>query len=303
MTRVATLAQFNSALFHLQKTQTNLNDLQIQISSGTKSQDYTSISRDSGRLVSMENTHVRVSQYIENNTLVERRLQTMETNLSQVQDIASSLKTLLVNALNSGNATELNLTAQGQGMLNQLAALLNVEQDGRFLFSGSRTDTAPVDLTGLPVSYTVPTADGDASGYYQGDSNNLTVRADDLFDVSYGVNAGQAPFERLIRAVDLIIKSPPTDTAALNDALAAANEAIDTLPDVRTQIGNARKTLSETNGRHNEFLLYLEENVGDLQNTDVTESIAKLNENQVSLEAAYMTLTRLSNVSLLNFLR
>jgi flagellar hook-associated protein 3 FlgL len=303
MDRVTTLSQQTRLLSFVGDTQRRFDELQTQIASGRKAQNYQGVARDSGRLITLEATHLKVTQYVESNGTVERRLNTMESSLAQLIDVMTSFKTLLVNALNASNAADLDLNNQAQQHLTEAAALLNVQQDGRYLFSGSRTDVAPVDLTALPASYTVPTADGASAAYYQGNAQVLEVRADDLLTVSYGVLASDPAFERALRGIDVVVNGAPTDRTMLNHALDVVNQALDGLPDVRTRIGLDRNTLESVNDRHQEFLLFAEENISDIENVDIPETVTRLNEAQVTLEASYMTLSRLSQTTLMNFLR
>jgi flagellar hook-associated protein 3 FlgL len=303
MDRVTTLSQQTRLLSFVGDTQRRFDELQTQIASGRKAQNYQGVARDSGRLITLEATHLKITQYVESNGTVERRLNTMESSLAQLIDVMTSFKTLLVNALNASNAADLDLNNQAQQHLTEAAALLNVQQDGRYLFSGSRTDVAPVDLTALPASYTVPTADGASAAYYQGNAQVLEVRADDLLTVSYGVLASDPAFERALRGIDVVVKGAPTDRTMLNHALDVVNQALDGLPDVRTRIGLDRNTLESVNDRHQEFLLFAEENISDIENVDIPETVTRLNEAQVTLEASYMTLSRLSQTTLMNFLR
>jgi flagellar hook-associated protein 3 FlgL len=303
MDRVTTLSQQTRLLSFVGDTQRRFDELQTQIASGHKAQNYQGVARDSGRLITLEATHLKITQYVESNGTVERRLNTMESSLAQLIDVMTSFKTLLVNALNASNAADLDLNNQAQQHLTEAAALLNVQQDGRYLFSGSRTDVAPVDLTALPASYTVPTADGASAAYYQGNAQVLEVRADDLLTVSYGVLASDPAFERALRGIDVVVKGAPTDRTMLNHALDVVNQALDGLPDVRTRIGLDRNTLESVNDRHQEFLLFAEENISDIENVDIPETVTRLNEAQVTLEASYMTLSRLSQTTLMNFLR
>ncbi len=302
MTRVANYAQFQRNLAYILDAQRRLADGQIKISSGRKSDNYAGISRDARRLVSAEIAHLRTKQYVENNNLIERRLQKMEAAVSQTFEIASNYRTLLVSALNSTNSSDLAMPIQAKQMLDQLTALLNVEDDGRFLFSGTMTDTEPVDQSGLPGSYTVPSSDGDANGYYKGDTTKLTVRVDKTFDVTYGVHAQEAGFERLMRSLHMIVIGPPNDRATLEDALKVVNEAVDTIPDLRTRIGTARATIADVNMKHSDFLLFSEKTIGDMENADITEVITQMNADQLTVEASVMALARLSQISLVRFL-
>ncbi|MFT7569604.1 MAG: flagellar hook-associated protein 3 FlgL [Paracoccaceae bacterium] len=303
MNRVANLGQHTRIVSLIMQTQRESADAELSIASGRKSQDYKGIARDASRLVELETTQLRSNQYVENNQLVEDRLQLMEGNVGQVFEILSDFKSLLINALNEGNATELGLQNHATEMMTQVATLLNADLDGRKLFAGSMTNIDPVDLTGLPVAYVIPTTDGDASGYYQGDAIQHTIRADDNLDLTYGITADALGFEQVIRAMDVVIKGAPTDTVMLNHALDITNSAAQGVADLRTQIGNTRSSLAEIEKTHQDFMLFASETIGDLENTDITFAITKLNETQTTLEASYMTLSRLGQISLLQFLR
>ena len=303
MTRVANLAQHNQLTSLIFGTQSRINDFNLQVASGKNSQDYKGISAESSRLVSLEVSHTRVSQFVRNNEDAERQLTTMETNVAQILDIMTEFKTLLVSALNADNAQDLNMTQQAQQMLDQVAALLNEEEAGRFLFAGSMTNTQPVDLTALPVAYTVPTVDGDSAAYYQGDTRQHVIRAAENFDITYGVHAGEQGFERAIRALDVVIKGGPTDRTTLEHALGIVNQTLEDIPDIRTRIGVSHSAITDTNVKHQEFLLFTERTISEIENVDLAKAVTQMNAAQVSLDASFLTLARLGELTLMNFLR
>jgi flagellar hook-associated protein 3 FlgL len=302
MTRVTDFAQFNNSMFYLTQTRTRITTEQTQISSGVKSLTYAGMSPDVNRLITLETAHSKVDQYVANNSLVSSRLQTMEGNVSQLFDAATNLKSLLVNALNDNNATALDLSQQADTSLQQVASLLNAKDGGRFLFAGGRTDTLPVDLTQLPASYTIPSADGDSLSYYQGDDFVFSVQADDSLSVSYGITADEGGFEKLIRALDIVKKSPATDRTALQHALDVVNDALTEIPDIRTRIGTAQSMLDQVNKRHADFKLYTEQSIGDIQNIDAADAMTRLQTDSTSLQASYMAINTISQLNLLNFL-
>lgn len=303
MTRIANLAQSQRNISYFLETQKRLALGQFQASSGKKAQNYSGIAADVRRLVNLEASHVRATQQIANNNLIEGRLQMMESSVAQIFEAVSQYKTLLINALNANNSASLAMPGQTQALMDQISALLNVEQDGRFLFSGTLTDTKPVDLTLLPVVYTIPTSDGDASAYYQGDAVNLSVQADNNFTVTYGVTADAVGFEQAIRAMQMVIVGPPNDRGTMDEALRVITQAIDSVANARTQIGTSRKALENANTRHDEFLLFAEKNISDLENADITRVITEMNADQVILEASFATLGRLSRITLTNYIR
>ncbi len=303
MTRIANFAQSQRNLAHIMNAQERINKGQLQISSGRVSEQYSGVSRNTRQLVNTEMAHGRTSQFISNNNIIDQRLSKMESQVSQIFDVLIDYKTLLVNGLNANNSADLALPIQAQAMLDQITAMLNVEEDGRYLFAGSRTKTVPVLQGGLPGAYTVPTADGDANGYYQGDTVAFSVRADESFDLQYGINASEQAFERAIRSLHMVVIGPPNDRPNMDDALKVAGEALDSMADVRTRIGATRATLARVNRSHEDYLLFAEKTISDIENVDITQTITNMNADQTAVEASFMTIVRMSQLTLTRFLR
>ncbi|MEQ8370388.1 MAG: flagellin [Alphaproteobacteria bacterium] len=310
MTNVGTYAQHRLVLGITQETQSRIYGTQQQIATGKKSQTFSGIADESRQLVTLRNLATRADRYIANNTLVDTRLQVMETSTASLFEIASNLQVLLVNGLNEGNADALNIAGQADAMLQELQGLLNVSREGRYLFSGSRTDTPPVDITQLPdqtvtaTQYSIPTSDGDSLGYYQGDTERVRLRADDDVTVSYGVAASERGFERLTRALHLVatVTDPNTETARLEEALRVVKQSIEDIPDIRSSIGNARNRIGEATARLNDYLLYSEQTISDIENVDVAEAVTRLSNDQAILQASYYSLSALSRLTMLEFI-
>lgn len=307
MTRIANLAQQNQIIGNIRETQTRMQDLQIQMATGFKSQRYSGIAPDSRQLVNLESSKARMEQYQANNKTVNLRLQTMEISVSSVFDTASKLKTLLTNALNANNAPDLALPQEAQNMLAEVAKQLNVKMGDRYLFAGSKTDTTPVDLSAAgfapPANVYPSTAD---TGYYQGDSTQLTTRAADDFDLTYGVTADEGGFEQIIRALNLtasVTLTPTVDRNRLQDALNVVNQAISNLPTIRSRIGTAQNALDSANEVHADMATYLDQSITNLTSVDITEAATKMSSEQVLLQASYMTISQLGQLSLANFMR
>ncbi len=50
-------------------------------------------------------------------------------------------------------------------------------------------------------------------------------------------------------------------------------------------------------------MLFTEQTIGEIENVDIAEAIARMNVDTITLEASFMVLSRLSELTLLNFLR
>ena len=307
MTRVTDYSQNQLTLFYLQQTQSRLTDTQNQISTGLVSQDYAGLGSGTSQLVNLQDSESRVNQYSTGAQTVDSRLTSMATATSQVFTIASNLQKLLVNGLNAQTASDLNLNQQAQDMLTQVQGLLNTQLDGRYLFAGTATNTAPVNVNapGFASPPTVYPTSAD-TGYYQGNSTKLTARVDENYDLQYGVTADSPGFEQLIRALRLTATTnvgPPSDANRMNEALGVVKQAIQNIPDISSQIGTAQAAIQTVEAKHTDFKQFADKTIGDIANVDVTQAVTKLSQDQVTLEASYQVVARLAQLNLAQFLK
>lgn len=320
MIRVATFANHQLSMSHTMESQRKVYDQSIQVSSGKVASDYAGVGADVHRLVSLKNSSARTEQYVSNNNVVDQRLEAMETSVSQIYESVTEFRTLLLNALNANNAQEMGIDVEAKNYKDEMAKLLNIEHDGRFLFAGSRTDTEPVDLAGwtAPVWPLTAPLTQYTDEYYNGDQVQLTTAADADLTVSYGVTGDEDAFEYVLRAMHYVeISGPGVDRNTLETSLALVNAALGTsqgdatlgvpplardLADIRTDIGISRRALENANTNHEDFLLYAQQGIGDIENVDPAAALAELSANQTQLQASYTVVSRLSQLSLMNYL-
>lgn len=296
--RMGTFAKNDRSQFFIQRTQARMFDLQTQITSGKKAQTYSGIAMDANRLVSIEATNGRIGQYSSTIGQVTSRLGIMETQLNSMMDNAISLRTTLVNALNNGNGQFMALSQQASQLLTQTANLLNTTDGENFLFAGSKTDVPPVDLSLFMSAATPLTPDTD---YYQGDDQNLFARIDRDFVMDYGVKANDPAFEKYIRALRMI-QANPNDGQTLRDAMNLVTESISGMNLVISDIGAKTKTLEVTLNQHGNNQTALKSVIGDLEDANVIEATSRLSTEETMLQAAYMTISRISRLSLAQYL-
>ena len=305
MTRVSDFGQSQLTLYFLANTQQRLFETQNSISSGKVAPNFAGLGADSSRYVNLQGSVSRVNQYLKNAQIVDQRLAQMETINGQIFDIASQFKTLLINGLNANQAVDLDLNQKAQDLLTQVTGMLNSQLDGRYLFAGTATDTAPVDVNAVgfvtPPGVYPGTAD---TGYYQGNTTKLSARLDESFDISYGVTADSNGYEQLIRALRLAADASvsPQDNLRLEESLRVVNEAIQNIPNVTGQIGSARTAIESIVNKHTDFKQFADKAIGDMANVDVARAITLLSQDQTTLEASYQVVARLSQLTLSNFL-
>jgi flagellar hook-associated protein 3 FlgL len=318
--RVSTLAQQQLITSNALRTQRNVHDLQVQIASGKKTQSFSGIADDAGRLVNLKSELSQAEQFIQNITITEKRLDLMAFAMDQIEDVARKARTDFAAALNGSDANDIQLSLMAQASLDQIVEIFNTKDDSRFLFSGGAIETKPVNLSN--AAYTAPVPGSPPTfvqtvetGYYQGDAVVQSTRADDGFSVAYGINADESAFEKLIRTLDNVSNVTFTDpiTAQEKTFLTAAmteltelidNNGVDkTLSDLRADIGLDRVILDNIRDKHIDFLQFSKGSIAEIENIDPAEVITSLNFEQIQLEASFTTIARIQTLSLSNFLR
>ena len=317
VTRIGSFANQQLILNAALRTQALLSESQIQAATGKKSQTFSGISEDTSRLVNLKNELAKSQQFVTGIDTVKKRLSLMNFGLEQIDKAAREMRSLLRSAINGDAADTINLQQLSQQFLDQVVELLNLRDDSRFLFSGGKTDSKPVDLAnGAYTAPTPPPFDPTAdTGYYEGDSKIQEIRIDDGVVVQYGILAAEPAFEKVIRALDNIARttfSSPIAAAeqqVVNDAIALLTEATEnngtdkTVGELAANVALDMRLLESQKNKHNEFINFAIESIGDIENVDRAEAISTLNFQRVQLEASFRIIARIGSLTLNDFLR
>ena len=149
MSRISNFSSNTTLVNQLLRTQGRLFDLETQVSSQKKSQDYLGISVNSQRLLNLENTKSQLDRFKNNNTQQSVRLSIEETVIDGLQTAVKDFKQILAN-YETGNERDQEavtlVQSQAQQALLNIQNFLNTDVAGRFIFSGSRVTNEPVEF-------------------------------------------------------------------------------------------------------------------------------------------------------------
>jgi flagellar hook-associated protein 3 FlgL len=208
------------------------------------------------------------------------------------------MKTSLTSALNINNAKDQGLGLQAGQYLLEVESILNTFVDGVYVFAGGITDSPPVDLslfTAAPDPFSADTS------YYRGNDFKLNAQIDQSLNLKYGTLASEPAFEQYIRAFR-IIQNDPIDNDNLRNALNVLNDSIDALIQKVSEIGSIGATINRIESKHIDAILVLRNTISGIEEADILEASTRLSAEETALQASYLTLSRLSRISLLNFL-
>ena len=312
-TRIANLAQNYLMRSVIHNTQSRLADAQLQISTGQKSQDYAGIADASSRLVTLESSGRRIDQFLNDNSFVNLRLDTMLNSIDKIKNTLNDVQGLLRDILEDGGLpVGIDKDEIIETKFSEVRDFLNVQINGRYLFAGSKTDTKPVVVSDLSVAAAnsgAPnyTTTAEPSFYYQGDDVVQKARIADGVVISYGVTAENPAFEKVIRAMRIIRSADlsggdPNYLAKIQDAMNIVTQADSSLRDLELNLGTKQQQLARTNEQHTNVKTFFDTIIGELESADTYDAVARLNADQVMLEASYKTVVRLSEMTLTNFL-
>lgn len=298
--RVATFAFTSQMISENMRLQTKYSDINTQISSGLKSQDYKGIARDSQYLLAVESSQTKLLAYNANANTASSNINIMYSTLGKIEDMANTMLSNVTSAIAGNQVPGAIMSDQANNAMLETAGLLNLKVAGRHLFSGSDIDTTPVNLTdpAWPAQVSPSTAN---SSYYQGNNTLTSVQVSETYTSTYGVTADNPAFEKLFRAYN-ILKANPTGGAERSEALGLIQQSIDEIANVRGLLSTQAASIEGQTDKNEQDRTYLSELTSFIKETDIPSASVRLTEIQGQLEASYSASVRVLQLSLVNYL-
>jgi flagellar hook-associated protein 3 FlgL len=298
-TRIGDAAQSARNLAAIQAANARLRAGQTEVATGKSAQRYDEISSDAGLLVRTKGQRALAETYIRQNEQIGDRLQAMDGALANLGGIAERMRTLLVQRLDAATGRLVPVDREAETLLAEAAAQLNLRLDERYLFAGSRTDAAPVEIpAGVPLTTADPTI------YYRGDDVTVSVRADRDVEVSYGLTAADPAFANLLAGLSSAREAHlANDRGAIQAALGRVEAAVGQMAELRGESGAASARIEAITDTQRGTAVYLGELVARIEDVNLPETLARNAQDQAGLEAAYLTTSRIGQLSLADYLR
>jgi flagellar hook-associated protein 3 FlgL len=154
VTRISTAVSNQVLVNRMLEQQQRVNQNQMQLSTGFKSQDYIGVAQDSFRLLNIENERARLSRYIANNDLLSTTLKAQATSVTGIDDTARMIRSELIQfasrdltAQNPENISAvLDLQSKVFSAFSQVQYFLTQKIDGKYIFGGAKSDTPPISF-------------------------------------------------------------------------------------------------------------------------------------------------------------
>lgn len=298
--RVTNLSVFSNTFRNVGNVQAELAELQKQISSGIKADDFRDLNGQVEQFTYLEARTKQVIRYQQSNTIGIARLKTADQAMNQVEQLADNMEDLLVQRRNPALADNIGFQQQMKNLMQSVAKELNISFEGRFLFSGTSTDEVPVpNALAEPVQVGVPD-----DSYYNGSKQNVTFRVDDRVEFDFPVRADAEAFQKLYAAANLALRGDINDEDEdLRNAINMIQEAQDGISALRGQVNNNIINVTQINDRHKTLELYWKGVTEEVSKTDIVAASIQVSNNEAILQASFQAYARLSQLRLTDFLR
>ncbi len=154
VTRISTSVSNQILVNRMLEQQQRVNNHQMALSTGFKSQDYIGIAQDSFRLLNIENERARLQRYVSNNDLLSTTLKAQATAAVGIDDTARMIRSELIQfssrdltAQNPENISAVaDLQAKVFSAFSQVQYFLTQKIDGKYIFGGAKSDTPPLSF-------------------------------------------------------------------------------------------------------------------------------------------------------------
>lgn len=303
--RISTAAASQSALMDLMKAQRDAFDARDQLSTGKKAADLKGYANSAETIMTARAAQVRAEGFIEANERLASRLQVQDLAYRDLSDAASELRQALTTT--EGTALMNNV----QAAFDKVVSALSTKFAGSFVFSGVRTDSAPVTASTLAE---LQAAAPDVSAVFQNADRRQTAQIDGETVIEVNRTASDvagdlmAVFERLAdfdQGPNGPFDGPmnATQQAFIQTEISNVIDAFDTINDAMAENGSKQARIEASIRGHQGRSDYLTQMIADLEDADMAEAATRLTQAQTAVEVSARTFASLSQVSLLPFLR
>lgn len=318
MTRVSTNGNYQSALLNLMRSQEAQNAAGERVQTGKLATDLTGFGRSSETLTALKGSQARVQGFLDTGAAVAARLEAQDMALNLVVDGLAAAREAIGGALaaDSGGTLMLDLEGQFQSVVNGL----NYRHQGGYLFSGANTTKVPVTVSSLSQLTAAATVESTltndqikpVSRIAESTSVETGFLADGFTFTEPGTNIQHHIFQIFadIKAYNDDpatgpLSGKPTDVqkAFLTDQLKRLDAASTVAIDAAAKNGALAKRVEQVNASHDAQKLSLDELLSNKTTVDPIKAVTELQLSQVAVQASAQVVARLSEVSLLNYLR
>ena len=299
--QIGTKQFYQTQVNGMRDLQTQIGNIQEQVSTGKRilvpSDDpaaYSSASK-------LGNTEAALNQYSRNIGVAKSRLSEEDTALSSAATIVTRLNELSVQGANGTNdqASRNAIAAEMNQLSQQVVSLGNtVDANGDYLFAGFKGNTAPFVASGDNVTYVGDTGRKEVT-LAPGVTTPTSSNGLEIFR-NVGKSGGQS------LSIFQVIKNATTQLASGNlssESLHQMSSALDHISTYQSICGSRLQKVDTTDQNSQDMLVRVKADKSTVEDADLAQLASQLQQKTLTLNAAQSVFARVSQLSLLNYLK
>ena len=295
--RVADQQMYGILLGNLQRSRLQMLTSQEQISSQKRVTNPSDDPSAFGQIVLDKSALSQTTQWVRNINFGTSRVNAADQALGQVQNLITRVRELTIQASSDTTSAEgrQTIAKEVRQLQRQLVQLGNTEVAGQAIFGGTKTDVQPFTITS-----------GDTVAY-QGNSETQSIAVGENQTVQILV-PGSSIFTGSTTHMfdslrDLLTALESNNRSGIQAGLGNLDLATAQISDVQGTVGALANRLQVTHDALDTATLTITKSISDNQDADLATAITQLRLQEVAVQAASETFTKIFDSSLINYLR
>lgn len=244
-------------------------------------------------------------QYVKNTDSATSMLDFTDTTLGQAGDIMQRLRELAVSGSNGGQPQEAYdaINLEVKELYNQMVEIGNSKFNGKYVFNGEQTQTAPYPATKIDdasgtMAYAVNTDEGQTQ-YELGPG--VTLGANITGNEVFGTDADSDNVFLVIKQVSDALKAG--DSQKVSDLIGSIDTRLSTLLEKRAEVGARTNRLALVSDRLSQTGVNLKNIQSKTEDADMSAVITNLKTEENVYQASLSAGAKLISPSLVDFLK
>ena len=300
--RVTNRAMTNTYLSDVQKSLQSINKLNTQLNTGKQINKVSDNPYEAIKILNMQNEINDVARYNYNCDEITGWLDSTDDALDKIGNISSEIKVLLTSISGSYGEDEIKaIKSEINEKVKQIGEALNTTYAGRFIFGGSNTDEAPVEI--------FENADGIVELRLKAGANEDKLKAEisDGIGIDYNLTASQVTDNlkglNTINNILVELGNNPVDKDRVQELNSELGDYMNHVLNNRSAIGARSNTVSNVKSSNDENILRLKGVYSDMQDVDWAEKYIELTSAQMVYNSSMQVGAKMIQPTLLDYLR
>ncbi|MBC5630935.1 flagellar hook-associated protein 3 [Clostridium sp. NSJ-6] len=299
--RVTNRAMTNTYLSDVQKSLQSINKLNTQLNTGKQINKVSDNPYEAIKILNMQNEINDVERYNYNCDEITGWLDSTDDALDKIGNISSEIKVLLTSISGSYGEDEIKaIKSEINEKVKQIGEALNTTYAGRFIFGGSNTDEAPVEI--------FENADGIVELRLKAGANEDKLKAEisDGIGIDYNLTASQVTDNlkglNTINNILVELGNNPVDKDRVQELNSELGDYMNHVLNNRSAIGARSNTVSNVKSSNDENILRLKGVYSDMQDVDWAEKYIELTSAQMVYNSSMQVGAKMIQPTLLDYL-